>query len=341
MFHLQKGIQPRFVHLAPQRAEKTFSSFLLRPNPTPTWKEPRVRKVCWEDGKSLNVLQVCGSRIICGFHDGQVRVYSYPDLQCEAALWSFSSECLVTCLQCTCSEIVVGYTDRNIRIWNIQSGLLIQEFSVGASDNWSSGSGRHAVCMKWKAPKLLVGTADGRVSMWQFVNSSVLFLGERCFYNGPITSHEFDDDHVICMHSTMASIHDSAGSQLRTIEIQRSATARAVVFDRSSFIINGDDKKLRIWNAKTGNCLKELEGHEHGIVSVDAKNNVILSGDKTGQIIIWSLDAASSESRPIRTLRFHAPEVAKQSNGYYVGLGEKFIVLRQIASTEISVIDYP
>ena len=152
-------------------------------------------------------------------------------------------------------------------------------------------------------------------------------------------SLEIDDDHVIMLHSSMGNIHNSAGGLLRTIEIPRHV--HPVAFDGSCFIITGHDKQLRIWNAKTGKCLKQLEGHEHRIVTVDAKNNVVLSGDEAGQIIIWKLDAALIESRPITTLCFQAPDFSKQRYDYSLKLGEKFIAVSQAGSTEISVIDYP
>ena len=101
----------------------------------------------------------------------------------------------LSCLQCTCTKIIVGlgFFDRNVCVWNIQSGLLVH-FYIGTAGYTALTS--HSTCMTTKAPKLVIGEGDGMISVWQCANSSWSSLGKRKAGVSRTTSLDFDDDHV-------------------------------------------------------------------------------------------------------------------------------------------------
>ena len=99
--------------------------------------EPRNREISWdaiplastpcsaETIKDLTVLEVCGYKILLGWNSGEIKIYNSLDLRCETTLEYPEG---VSCLQCTCTEIIAGYGGGSICVWNIQSGLRTQKF---------------------------------------------------------------------------------------------------------------------------------------------------------------------------------------------------------------------
>ena len=97
---------------------------------------------------------------------------------------------------------------------------------------------------------------------------------------------------TISCSTSLVYVYNSVGSELFKFEVfANDISPQDVAFHRDYLFTAGPDIMLRIWDPITGKCLRQLEGHRNWVVSVDAKNNVILSGDETGQITIWSLDA--------------------------------------------------
>ena len=120
---------------------------------------------------------------------------------------------------------------------------------------------------------------------------------------------------------------------------------------RSGILLSGGkDKILRIWDVDTGACLQELGGHKYKIVSLEIQKNLLLSGDDSGEIIIWDMastmgkrsdDQPGSPCAPAvpfcRSLKvnFNARDV------HYVVLGRSFVVVSTQGRQIFRVIDFP
>jgi WD40 repeat protein len=59
-----------------------------------------------------------------------------------------------------------------------------------------------------------------------------------------------------------------------------------VKFDNDIIVTGSVDSTLRVWDAKTGECLKRLEGHEGEIVCVHYNGSVIVTGSEDKTIIV-------------------------------------------------------
>jgi WD40 repeat protein len=74
------------------------------------------------------------------------------------------------------------------------------------------------------------------------------------------------------------------------------------VFAKDNMIISGSyDKTIKIWDIDTGSCLKTLEGHTYSVRSVYVKDNLIVSGSWDNTIKIWDIDTGTC----IKTLTGH------------------------------------
>ena len=249
---------------------------------------PRHREISWsDDWKHCTAFEVSLNMIIVGWNDGQIKIYNHRNLKCQTVLNYGGGE--VTCLQCTGTEIIAGYEDGIICLWNIQRRVVVQKLSVAIGT-----CGRHfPTCMRWSDGKLVAGTLDGRIHVWQYFNSSFTLLD--CWYagEGHIQDVGVNDSYVILQPWGIPEpvhVHNFNGQRFRTISTRVGILQMAV--HASHLITNDRNGALQIWDIWTGNCLKEL--HRNGIYlfGFDAEDGMVVSGNRRGSYAIWSVQAA-------------------------------------------------
>ena len=160
------------VDLAPEKVRKRKLLSELTPGTVVT---PRHREISWIDKKYCTALEVFQNKIVVGWNNGQIGIYSSTDLDCQTVLNYCRSQFGVSCLQCTGTEIMAGYDDRNIRVWEMQNGLLMHRLSLRNEND--DDDDENPTCMRWRDPKLVVGTDEGRIYIWQYASSSLTLMG--------------------------------------------------------------------------------------------------------------------------------------------------------------------
>jgi WD40 repeat protein len=73
---------------------------------------------------------------------------------------------------------------------------------------------------------------------------------------------------------------------MQTLE-GHSGWVRSVAIDKETIISGSGDKTIKIWNRKTGECMKTLEGHSHYVTSVAIDQETIISGSHDKTIQMW------------------------------------------------------
>ena len=73
------------------------------------------REINWQAEKKYSTaLEVCQDKIIIGWGTGQIKIYSGADLQCKQVFNYCEDHASVTCLQCTCTELIAAYDDGKV-----------------------------------------------------------------------------------------------------------------------------------------------------------------------------------------------------------------------------------
>ena len=63
---------------------------------------------------------------------------------------------------------------------------------------------------------------------------------------------------------------------------------RALCILSATYLVSvGDDKLIKIWDLKTGRCVKTIEGHEHFIACVRSSAGVLATGSVDQTIKVW------------------------------------------------------
>jgi len=68
---------------------------------------------------------------------------------------------------------------------------------------------------------------------------------------------------------------------------------RALQFDGAILITGSMDHTMRIWNWRTGACVRTLAGHTEGVICLNYDKNVLASGSADSTIKIWNFRDAS------------------------------------------------
>lgn len=68
-------------------------------------------------------------------------------------------------------------------------------------------------------------------------------------------------------------------------------TCLAFLEKRNLLVSGSFDKTLRVWNIKTGRCVRVLRGHGDIVTCVSVYENTIISGARNGTIGLWSNSA--------------------------------------------------
>lgn len=68
---------------------------------------------------------------------------------------------------------------------------------------------------------------------------------------------------------------------------------RALQFDGAILITGSMDNTMRIWNWRTGQCIRTLAGHTDGVISLNYDKNVLASGSADSTIKVWNFRDAS------------------------------------------------
>ena len=292
--------------------------------------ESNKREILWDsDSQWFGAIEVCGKKIIVGWNSGDLTIYDSGDVTRQAVLTK-CSQSVVTSVQCTCSQIIAGYADGSVCAISIQNGNLVKRILIGDGHD-----GIHAVCMRWKTPNLIIGTQNNRVQMWQYCDSEFTYHG-GWDTNVELNRLEFNNNFVALLPvmSKSVIICNLTGCQLNSVSSSDEIADMILLGDH--LITGGKQKVLQLWDVQGGQQLMQLEGHTEDIVHVEARNEVILSGDSFGTIIIWSVKEALKRNA-LQLSRVSVPGAGLDC----VCLGPNYFVAQPKDQARLIVMDFP
>ncbi|HVF09682.1 MAG TPA: protein kinase [Abditibacteriaceae bacterium] len=157
--------------------------------------------------------------------------------------------------------LACGCSDATIRLWDMNTGQLVQTIKLGdeVGDVAFSPAGDVLASAKWE-----------EVALWSPHEGKLLRLlhGHRLW----VSSLAFAPDGVVLAsasaENTIKLWEVETGKLLRTLEALHAATAVAYSPDGLWLASGGADKAVRIWNTRTGMLEQMLLGHRDKVTSV-------------------------------------------------------------------------
>ena len=228
---------------------------------------------------------------------------------------------VVTCLQFDGDKILTGSDDKNINVYDTQTGRLRAKLEGHDGGVWA---------LQYEGNVLVSGSTDRSVRVWDVEKGrcSQVFQGHtstvRCLQIlMPTRVGMAPDGRAIMMPEQPLIITGSRDSTLRVWKLPKSGdpdffqagppeneadcpyfirvlaghhhSVRAIAAHADTLVSGSYDHTVRVWKISTGETLHRLQGHTQKVYSVvlDHRRNRCISGSMDNLVKVWSLETGS------------------------------------------------
>ncbi|MDM9384987.1 WD40 repeat domain-containing protein [Chlorogloeopsis sp. ULAP01] len=199
--------------------------------------------------------------------------------------------------------LVSGSADKTIKLWDLNTGKSIRTLN----DNLGEVS---SVAISPDGNFLAIGSCQhpkSNVKVWHLATGKLLhtLLGHQKPVNFVTIS---PDGLILASGSNKIKIWNlHKGDRICTLWHASSVHAAAINADGSILASGSSDSKIRLWNPRTGEPLRTLNGHTGEVhsVAIHPHGSILFSGSADNTIKIWDLDSG----RMLHTFTGHSDEV--------------------------------
>jgi WD40 repeat protein/transcriptional regulator with XRE-family HTH domain len=178
-------------------------------------------------------------------------------------------------------------SDLAIRLWDMKTGNCLRNYH---------GYMNRVLSIDINAEKgiLISGHSDTSVRFWDINNKS--FSGEFFEPKAWVES--------ICFNPEDSTLVIDSGNQVKIINTKNNAIEKtfsgheegvitiAILPDSSIMATGSSDHDVRLWDMKTGKCIRVLHGHESWVNSIcfsQSEKNILASGSSDRKVKIWNV----------------------------------------------------
>ena len=193
------------------------------------------------------------------------------------------------------NTLITSSDDRTIKIWDMKSGDIVKvldQHEQPIKNLLLTSSNR----------QLISSSEDNKIKIWDMDTYDLIntFTSESVAYS----SCQISDNQVLLgLNNGMINVFDLiAHSNQKSIKAHEKKVSRLILtIDSLKFISGSDDKKIKMWNAKSFECLKEMIDHKDVIFSLDLTwNGNLLSSSADKTVKEWDL----MNDKCVKTLSF-------------------------------------
>ncbi len=232
--------------------------------------------------------------------DKTIKIWDMQSKLCIQTLEDHTDEVLSIVYLAKCNMIASSSKDKTVKIWDWKTGQCYKTLSVNSDIS----------CLVYSEIKdLLIGGTELNLMIWDAINFEYID-------NFPGSASTFNSISITSDSQILASASYESGFSFWNLETKECfkhitgniVPAYSVSMDKESrILVTCSNKRIIIWDFKTGDFLKILSGHEDVIWEIDISPCdgflVSTSADKTAKI--WNIDTGEC----IRTLRGHTNRI--------------------------------
>ena len=249
-------------------------------------------------------------------------------------------------------QVLTGDVDYNLRVWNLESGRCVQKLLGHSGDTrcvlWDKGE-RHALSGSADGTVRFWDLKTGRwLRKFVHADSAVSSVAWGANYRHAFSGSEDGFVHLWEVETGQELRSFKCDSPIRSLGVSRDETrivtacdngglhmwsakwwgGRVLSFDGhkgpvlsigwsadDQYVVSASaDMTVRIWDAKSGRCIRVLEGHSAPINSVgwSADNRHIVSGSEDETVRVWEAETGrricvlDGHTRPVRNVAWSA-----------------------------------
>ena len=247
-----------------------------------------------ETGGIVTCLQYDHHKIVTGLSYGSIHIYNKQTLQREHKIQAHSK--LVRCLQFNQNILMSGSDDKTVRIWlNDGTYELLNTLKLDYSV-WSLKCNFNNMLVTVTAHSgHLNDFYKGQLSVWRIDSPTDVTLTKKFDKSRFNFCVDFDDTHIVNGKGTNIQAWSTKSLELlKTLKTKNYYSKYVLSLQlKNNLVVSGSkDKTVRIWDIETGQCLRKMEGHTSYVTCVRFDDKRIVSASKDKTIKMWDLAAA-------------------------------------------------
>lgn len=251
--------------------------------------------------KGVRSLVFDNQKLITGGLDATIKVWNYHTGECIATYRGHDDA--IVSVDFTNKSIVSGSADHTVRVWHVDSRTC---YTLRGHTDWVN-------CVKIHLPSNTVFSAsdDTTIRMWDLTTNQCLkvfggmenngHIGQvQCVipftYKEELIEDESESESESSKPSTTLSesiprltpqpdLSSSSSSQIATM----TTTSNTNCLYPTHLLTSSLDNTIKLWDVKTGKCIRTQFGHIEGVWSIAADTFRIISGAHDRLIKVWDL----------------------------------------------------
>jgi WD40 repeat protein len=198
------------------------------------------------------------------------------------------------------NTLISGSDDRQMNLWNLQTGKLLYTFSGQAEAVLS-------VAISPDGKQVISGSVDRKISSWQLAtkkyNRTFSYLNSPYSHNGFVNALVYSPNGNIIVSASMDKTIRIWGSYTGTVKHTLNGHTDAVLSiaissDNTTLVSGSADKTIRIWNLQTGETRYIINQHLAAVntlaiakrdLVIAPDHQTLISGSADGIIKFWNL----------------------------------------------------
>jgi len=189
-------------------------------------------------------------------------------------------------------ELIASGSYGTIRVWNVKTGELKQEFLSAHKDKVTS------VAISPNGEILVSGSTDNTMRLWQ-LEKGIRRLTIPAHQTGINSVAISPDNQIIASAAEDGLIqlwNPKTGTRMLTLKSHTRAV-NSLAFGKNARILvsASDDGRLIVWNLEKGNQTHIFEGHKAAVkaIAISPDNRTVASGDRDGNIRLWNWETGA------------------------------------------------
>ena len=205
------------------------------------------------------------------------------------------------------TKLVSSSSDRNIRLWDVNTKKVIYPFK----ENYSMIS---SVALSEDCLIVLSGSYKKLLKLWDVKTARAIRVFEG--HKAEVTSVSLSSDARLALSGsndrTVKLWEVTSGKCIRTFQGHRGEVSYVYLSSDGRLALSGSyDKTVKLWDTGTGECIRTFEGHSGEVSSVVLSSDCrkALSGSHDRTLRLWDM----ASGRCIKVFTGHKSEVSSVS----------------------------
>ncbi|KAG0671709.1 ubiquitin-binding SDF ubiquitin ligase complex subunit met30 [Maudiozyma exigua] len=222
-------------------------------------------------------------KLITGSLDKTIRIWNYVTGECISTYRGHTDS--VMSIDSFKKIIVSGSADKTVKVWHIETRTC---YTLRGHTEWVN-----CVRLHPNSFSCYSCSDDGTIRMWDIRTNSCLkiFRGHVGQVQKVIPLTIIDIENLVTDKNSNACTGHHSGEAQETTEDSQNVELDENIPYPTHILSCSLDNTIKLWNIKTGQCIRTHFGHVEGVWDIAADNFRIISGSHDGTIKIWDLQS--------------------------------------------------